>query len=271
MSTRPELAAKAVRIEFVTTQIFPQNAALSAAILRLMMATDDLRHLMKLLTEAGEGVDKANEVESLVLNGELLHLFRLACGHLYEARQAFNNLQSEDKDFLDIAMANDEKGEAALKFLREAYVDTPKKENILYLVRQGIGFHYPQDRIRDTYAKYAPTEELELGSIIQCEVHGLGRYVLADNIAALIFVEALNTNVERLRETFKETQEWVIRLAGNLAIVVDRALQHCFEKNPSAIRKEHECTITVPQRVQQAKDIVQKERDEKQAGKGEQP
>ena len=73
---------RGVRITFDLCRIFPSDDVLSIPLLRLMAATNDARYIMKhslILLAQNEG---ANELEAPIINGELLYLFRLLCGHL---------------------------------------------------------------------------------------------------------------------------------------------------------------------------------------------
>ena len=85
------MKARAKRIEFQISRIFPTDGECSAPLLRIMLETDDSRHLQKLLINAPEHFDRSNNLDSSILNGERSHLFRLLCGHLYEAGGAFRS------------------------------------------------------------------------------------------------------------------------------------------------------------------------------------
>lgn len=262
MTEQPKVTAKASRIKFELSQIFPLTDPLSVLLLRLMMATNDVRHLQKLLIVTREMVDEANETERIILNGELAHLFRLLCGHLYEAGQAFRALEEKCPGRLDIAVAGDEPAKKALEYVRQAYDPNEKvgvKYSFLYPVRQFVGFHYKDEKLRETLEKHVKGGSVE-GSLILTEHAGLGRYTVADHLATLLIADELSGDFEEFRQKFTDRIGEVINLAGDLGEAVDHLLAHLFDRHPSAILEEHEDIVTVPPLVQRARENVERER-----------
>ena len=115
------MKARARRIEFSLSLVFPPNEEYSAPLLRLMLATDDSRHLQKLLFNADEHFNKSNDFEVSILNGDLLHLFRLLCGHLYEAGGAFRSFENKRPGYLERVLVDSPESISHLKFLKHAY------------------------------------------------------------------------------------------------------------------------------------------------------
>src|SRR5262249_7457038 len=67
---------------------FPRDDPVPIPLLRLMAAANDARHVQKLMIAAMDE-EPANRGESLIQNGERGYLYRMLCGHLYEAGIAF--------------------------------------------------------------------------------------------------------------------------------------------------------------------------------------
>lgn len=262
MSDQPRVTAKATRVKFDLRQVFASDDPLSVPLLRLMMAADDVRHLQKLLIVMRESVDEANETESVILNGELGHLFRLLCGHLYEAGTAFRALEEKCPGRLDAAVLGDKRGKAALEHVRQAYDPNRKggvKYSFLYPVRQFVGFHYKDEELRQTLEKHQRAGSLD-GTLTLVEFSGLGRYTVTDHLANLLIADKLGGDFEEFRQKFNDRIGEVIYLAGVLADVVDYLLVHLFDRRPTAILEEREDVVTIPPPVQRAREQVEKER-----------
>ena len=91
--------AKSYLTKFKIEDVLRPDDPMTVPLLRLMIATDDLRHLQKLLVIVREVDETSTESDRLIHNGEIGHLFRLICGHLYEAATPFRavdlNLQTK--------------------------------------------------------------------------------------------------------------------------------------------------------------------------------
>lgn len=101
MTERAFEQSPARRITFQLSDVFPTEQPLSIPLLRLMMAVNDVRHIQKLLLLRTELDQDASEFERISLNGELLHLKRLLCGHLYEAGNAFRAIDGPHPELAD--------------------------------------------------------------------------------------------------------------------------------------------------------------------------
>ncbi len=260
--------AEAMRIRFELSKVFSQANPLSVPILRLMMATDDARHLQKLLIIAGEDIDQANEVETGILNGEMAHLFRMLCGHLYEAGIAFRAVDQVRPDLVQATVAGDEEGKTALDCVREAYAVAPGGEAFHYSflkpVRDEVGFHYKQESLNQALGTLINTPDLD-GTLTVCEAAGLSRYNITDHLTAIVITAQLNVNLEGLNAKLHEKMQEVIKLADHLASVVDRLLLHLFETPPPSVLERSYSTITIPPQVLQARVKVDRERNKLQA------
>lgn len=273
VNDQPERTAKAIRLRFKLRQILPQDDSLSVPLLRLMMAADDARHLEKSWIKDVEDMDEANDVEAAILRGEMTHLFRMLCGHLYEAGIAFRAVDQVQPDLLQAAVASDEEGKAALDYVRKAYaVDSEEALHFSFLkpIRDEVGFHYKQGSLNQALSKLINTPNLD-AALTVCEAAGLSRYNITDHLTAMIIATQLNVGLEGLQEKLHEKMGGVIKLAGHLASVVDLLLLHLFEARPGAVLEQRDCTITIPPQVLQARGKVDKERNDQQAGGRRQP
>jgi hypothetical protein len=117
---------------------------MTVPLLRLMIAVDDLRHLQKLLilTRDHDGA-AGTESDTLIHNGELGHLFRLLCGHLYEAAIPFRGVDRTCRGRLDAAVEKDADSRDALAAIRAAYEPGRTdglRHSFLYLIRKKLRF-----------------------------------------------------------------------------------------------------------------------------------
>ena len=137
------LQSTAHRFYFHLTQVFPADKPLSVPLLRLMMALNDVRHVQKLMLAKDEWKGHDNGFENVVLNGEILHLERLLCSHLYEAGNAFRAIDTKHSKLANTAVRGTEY-DPSLRRLREAYASDPPDafhSSFLKEVRDQFGFH----------------------------------------------------------------------------------------------------------------------------------
>ena len=66
----------AYRLTFRLAKVLPADEPLSIPLLRLMMASNDVRHIQKLMLSKNEQIGQGNQFEEAVLNGEILHFER---------------------------------------------------------------------------------------------------------------------------------------------------------------------------------------------------
>lgn len=268
----------AYKLDFRLDRIFPPDKPLSVPLLRLMMAANDVRHIQKLLLLALERNDELIGFDDIVLNGELLHLHRLLCSHLYEAAHAFRAIDNQQPEMANTAV-KDTGYEQGLQRLRKAYTgDPPGAFHHSYLkeIRDHFGFHYKQDSIRAKLEAFLTSGGLD-GTVIAAEPGGLSRYVVADHLMISMLQDILNAELPQLHPAFDKVMREVLSLAKDLADIVDLMLLPLLEQNPSAIIKKESGTLSVQAELMNAKQPVDKlnalpeggEGPEQQAGMGE--
>jgi hypothetical protein len=230
-----------------------------------MMASNDLRHVQKLMLSKDERIGQGNTFENNVLNGEILHLERMLCGHLYEAGTAFRKIDIPNPDVANTAVQGTEY-EASLQRLREIYASDPPgafHRSFLYEVRNKFGFHYKPEAIQYKLEEFLRRGDVE-AEVIHAELSGLSRYVIADQVSIGMLQDILNAELPDLHEAFEKAMGKALRLAGDLSDVVDMMLLPLIEQRESAIIKRETGTLSVQCDLMTAKQKV----DELRAASG---
>jgi hypothetical protein len=221
-----------------------------------MMATDDVRHLQKLLLSANARVKEVNEIERSILNGEILHLFKLLSGHLYEAGNAFRNLESMCSGQLDAAVANDNERKADLGYLRQVYAKTPAGKfhyTLLKPIRDYFGFHYKEGQLHEALERHTKAKDLE-GNLIVVEYAGLGRYSVSDHLALSAIQQLLGATPDDLHQKFSEAMGEVVKIAWALFRVVDHLLFQIFKEHQDAIIEQQDSEVVVSSELLRARE-----------------
>jgi hypothetical protein len=159
----PDATVPAYLFKFDAALLFRLDEKFSLPLARLMMATDDIRHLTKLVIVQHEPPD-ATPSEKAVVEGEVGHLFRLLCGHLFEALSAFADLDDKYRGPLDGSVrtpqSEEERARAttALETVRrerEHILGNKGRRHFIATVRNLVGFHYPDDqKLKRTLPKH---------------------------------------------------------------------------------------------------------------------
>jgi hypothetical protein len=226
-------------VTFKLSEVFPISSPLSVPLLRLMAATNDVRQLQKLvLAYATE--NPANEVESLVHEGENVYLIRMFCGHLYEAGNALRHLDRQCKKQVDELIKDDPEGVKLIKNLRAVYSDMSDSGlwKALDKMRNRVSFHYPETAFAESLKEHHADE----AKIALVDFSGMGRYSATDTVLKTIAIRALGGSMEHFQRKIGEA----ISLAGLLAQTVDCLVSALFEKYERAILKTKKETVKVP-------------------------
>ncbi len=225
-----------------------------------MMATDDVRHLQKLLLSANARMKEVNEIERSILNGEIFHLFRLLSGHLYEAGQAFRTLEQRCSGLFDTAVANDLERKADLKYLRQAYaVNSEGSFHHAFLkpFRNYVSFHYKEGELHRALERHNKAKDLD-GYVIVAEYAGLGRYSVSDHLALSEIQNLLGAKLDEFQQKFSEAMGEVIKLAVAMFQVVDQVLLHIFQEHEDAIIEQQDGEVVVLPEILRARERVRK-------------
>jgi hypothetical protein len=209
---------------------------------------------------ARERVADANEIEQAILNGELNHLFRLMCGHLWEAAEPFNHLDRKCAQLLDVAMT-DGRAKEALARVRVAYSPRQSgkgKRAFIDVVRNFVGFHYNERKLAKALEKHDRAGHLE-GNLILSPFSGLGRYTVTDQLTTLLMADEIGGTFEEFSRQFMANVGEAIRLAGDLGDVVDYLMTHLLAPHGDKIERR-DGVIRVDPLIVRAKEEVEKER-----------
>jgi hypothetical protein len=217
-----------------------------------MMSVNDVRHIQKLLLSlidlAEEG--KGNELERASLNGEMFHLQRLLCGHLYEAGTAFRAIDTSHPEIADTAVRGEPEYEAALRTLREMYAAKPNgafHHIFLKEVRDQFGFHYQDAPIRAKLEQFIQQGNVD-GTATVAEYSGLSRYNIGDHISIGLIQDLLDSELQTLHANFSEATGKTLTLARALSDVVDLMLLPLLE-NSDAIVQIEKSQLDVPRNL----------------------
>jgi len=234
----PDATAQAHLFKFDAELLFRVDEKSSLPLARLMMATDDIRHLRKLLIVQHEPSD-ATPSEKALVEGEVGHLFRLLCSHLFEAMGAFADLDDTCHGLLDDSVRTPQSAEeqvrasAALRTVRSerAKVLANKgRRHFIAIVRNLVGFHYPDDqKLRRTLAKHlwqCGSSDRLAGRLVASTLQGIGRYAVSDDILKLMIRDEVGGRSEDFARKYMEAIEQALDLVQALIDVVDFLIAH---------------------------------------------
>lgn len=255
------------RLTFDAGRAFPLGETYAVPVIGLMMATDDARHLQKLLIIAREKATEAPEAEQAIVNGELGHLFRLLCGHLHEAKDAFLALEKKSPGLLEAAVQHDPAGAAELAFVRSIYHQKPVGKRKLFIdaVRNFVAFHYNEAMLGRALRKHLLAGHLG-GAVILSPHAGIGRYSMTDALAALLLSDELGGQLGDFPGRFLQKVDEVVKLAGALGYVVDHVVGYLvLEKNQQEVKTE-DAVVRVDPLIERARRAVAAERAKVRSG-----
>lgn len=251
--------ARALIVKFDAAKAFPPDDKLSVRLLRLMMATDDVRHLQKLLIMARQPAGEASQADQAIFNGELGHLFRLLAGHLYEAAFPFRAFDQVAAHLSEAATAQDPDARSALEQVREAFDEKHKRGlryEFLNPVRHSLAFHYKEEPLEAAFRKRLREGHLE-GILTLSEFSGLGRFTFVDHIATFVIADAIGEGDEAFPQRFTQMVGEAIQLAGALATVVDNVVGHLLVERIGDALERQETMLKIPPPLRRAKDAVE--------------
>jgi hypothetical protein len=237
MSAVPDRASVKVGT-FDPARVFPLDDPLTLPLLRLMLATDDVRHASVLFVMADHQVRHTTGVQQVLHAGQMWYLFRLLCSHLHEGGNALNTLlNSVANRRLQDLLRDRAAGTAALELLRPAF----GAEAFVTRVRNSIGSHYQQADVERVFRRELEASRVE-GSLVACQVGGLSRFTITDVLALRLMDEAAGTDLAGMdlaadRQAFADRAGEVIALAEDLGTFVDHLVD--------ALLKHYGVSVTV--------------------------
>ena len=264
METPTPPFAKSYLTKFKIEDVLRPVDPMTVPLLRLMIATDDLRHLQKLLVIAREVDEASTDSDRLIHNGEIGHLFRLLCGHLYEAATPFRAVDLAARGRLDEAVADDPEGKAALVAARAAYDPNRTdglRHSFLYLVRNEVAFHYKDQDLRTSFEKHLREGHLD-DTLVLCEGSGLSRFSLTDSLLTFTIADGMGENVEDF------AQQFMVRIGEAIALVGDidtgKLLGYLLAPHRGAVAMRED-KVTLDPALRAARDQVEQKRQKAKA------
>jgi hypothetical protein len=186
----PERASVVVS-KFDPARVFPPDDPLTVPLLRLMLATDDVRHASVLFVMADHQVKGTTGVQQVLHGGQMWYLFRLLCSHLREGGNALTTLTNSvaERRLMDLLKGRDQ-AVAALGRLRPAF----GPDAFITKVRDSIGSHYQQADVKRVYERDLAAGRID-ASLVACQVGGLSRFTITDVLALRLMDEAAGADL----------------------------------------------------------------------------
>lgn len=244
--------AKVIKLTFRLREVLPPGNPMSASLIRLMAATNDVRQLMTLLLgEEDKGIGLAPE--QLIQNGEIGYLLRILCAHLFEAGTAFRNLESKCQHEIDGLLAHEPEAQKALAHLRMVYYDRSDGglARVLEKVRNRLAFHYKHVPFEEALKRYE-----DEATLVLAEYAGMSRYAIADTFLTGLMMEEVGGTIEG----FAGFHQLVLKLADALVTAVDYMLLRLLQERPSAILEQTEGLVEIPPGVRKTKERIERGR-----------
>ena len=221
-----------VELDFIPAQVFPPEDRMTIPLLRLMLATDDVRLAREFYVETSERLRAAVGVRQRLLTGEHWYGFRLLCSHLHEGIDALATLiGTVSPTEIRRLLKGQAEGLAAFEKLRAvAGVDKPTRmQTFLFKARSWIGSHYDNEAIRRVFSRYVGSGYIE-GTVTASDVGGLTRFIMTDALAILVLLDAAGAKLPTAMATeadiaaFRAEVEAAIQASAGEVLPLSEAL-----------------------------------------------
>lgn len=253
--------ARAITLMVKPRALFRPSDPMSVPLLRLLAATNDARHLQKLLIVERAKGRSTKTATNVLRNAELGYSFRMLCGHLFEAAKAFVGLDMPSyADKITRIVTRDQTGRDALAHVRKVYHDHSAKgfkKRVLNRVRTFGAFHYKDAIFEQSLKRYRGRVPL-----LVVEYTGLSRYAVTDRFLDRLVREAAGFSKRGVERDVREA----IQLAGSVGLVVDRLVADVAGRRRGAVVGETREMIVVPRAVARARREVERQRHESSEG-----
>lgn len=253
-----------VSFRFKIAKVLPKDDPLTVPMLRLLMAVDDVRRAQVQLIEAHERLDGIPAAEKYRAVGDFLYALRLLFSHLHEAARAMRALDGAAKDRVDGLLRGNQEALSALQAIRTTFNDKDYRESLVARLRNGIGFHYRDDVIRDIVDTQFTEESLLESTAAQ--VGGLAR--VADPFVKAI-IDGFAGGDFMADERYSREMSKVLDIAGNLLTFVDHLFNALLGGSPDSIVEKLESVVDIPVALQQARAAVDDARRKEEIAEGD--
>lgn len=253
--TEPPAVASAVVGRFDPARAFPPGDPLTVPLLRLTLATGDVRRARMLFVMTNQQVNQTTGLQQMFHGGQLWYAFRLLCSHLKEGGDVLKTLTNSvaDRRLSDLLRGRPAAIEA-LGRLRLAF----GKGTFITKVRDSIGFHYQQSDIKRVFEHDLAAGRVD-GAVVACEVGGLSWFTITEVLAVRLLDEAAGADLAAEGIQFAEHGAEATLLADDLCTFVDHLVDALLQQHPVSVTQD---TSEIPALLQAARDAEQKARAE---------
>jgi len=212
-----------VAFRFRVVEVLPPRDPMTAPVLRLMMAVDDVRRAQIQLVEASERLDVPAEKHRAL--GDFLYFTRLLFSHLHEGGHALRKLDGwaargqHGENRINVLFAGNRQAMAALRKVRKFFGARGYRDSLISRVRNVIGSHYDERAVAALVADVNASTLLESTA---ASVGGLAR--MADPVVRAI-MSRLNGGDFMADETRTQQVSQALDICGHLISFVD----HLFD------------------------------------------
>jgi len=255
--------ASILSLHFDPAQGLPPQDAMTAPLLRLMLATDDVRLSRRLFLETSERLRAAvlGGMQWRLLTGEQWYGLRLLCLHLDGAIDALRTLEGtvspDAVRRLLTGQADVLKAFETVSSIAQADKAT-REQTFVFKVRTWVVAHYQNQDVERLYRAYAGVPGYLDGMVTGSNVGGLVRFLLTDTLVVLLLLDAAgamlptapDTDAGRARLRTEVERAWaavadeVLPLAEDLTTFVD-SLVYTLVKGRGSSRVER-TSIDIP-------------------------
>ncbi len=239
-------------VSFRLRGAFPVNDPLSVPLLRLMAATNDARHMVRLLTALHDGIETLNDSEKLLRAAEFGYLVRMLCGHLHEAGIAIRGIWTNAKarKRAQRLLRTFEDGGAAFEQVRAQFMDysAGSIRYVLEHIRNHAAFHYLHQDFEVAHRNH-PDES----ALVIATASGFSRYLVTDGFASFAIQQIVGPGYDDYtREVGR-----VFALSSGLATAVDHLLVGFFKERESAILRQETVSIAIPHEIRRQREYAE--------------
>ena len=227
------------------------------------MAVDDVRRAQVNLIEAHERLGGPASAEKYRAVGDFLYHFRLLYSHLHEAARALRSLDTAGAARIDALLEDNKVARDALQALRVEFNDEEYRRSLVARLRNGIGFHYRSEVIREQVVA-----ELDEESILEstaAQMGGLAR--VADPFVKMIMDGLVGGDFMADEVAAREVAKG-LETTGHLLIFVDHLFDKLVRDSPDALIDVQMHVVDVPLALQQAHAAVEADRAAERAAGG---
>ncbi len=221
--TLDDLFDRTIRVTFDLRTAFPAEKDLSAKVISLLAASNDVTFLRRLWLRY------ENQSESGILErvrgGEKAFIFFLELGFLREGMKAFRRLL-EDKIASQLFKKMDAGSKKAFESLKKESDDKNSLYAFLIDIRNDVVFHYQLK----AYAQALHTIKQEKGDLVVGQTFAETRFLVADDIRSEIMRTSINFDIDAEHEKMER-----LKVAANNLMIFSNGFSFAYLKHQGVI------------------------------------